>query len=329
MTTIAELESTLKQAAKDPKKFFGDDVPEMLRFMRMQSHPDKFSNDVDKERAGAIFREFGLLADKLALPPVTITTKKRTYVLTDICGVGDVADVYNATSAGVEYLVKVSRVAAGVPLMQHEAEVFEVMQDKFQKPYPGYFPVFVETMRAKDKIQKQVTVFLKPDRPCFTLAQVKAKYTDGVHGTHLAWMYKRLLEGLGALHSIGWVHGAVLPENVVIFPKSHGVNILDLKTASQFGLVKTISARYRDWYPEEVLKKQKTSPATDIHLATKCVMYLAGVDDVPRQMDGYFRAATMTRQSMRPQDAWGYCEEFSEMLRSVYGAPKFHEFAMS
>jgi serine/threonine protein kinase len=340
MTSISELEVLLAKAKNSPKAFFESDVDAVLRDVRVQSHPDRFSADADKSRAEEIFREFGLAADSLKIPPVTIRTPSRTYTVGELCAIGDVADVYHATNGSDEYLLKISRVPGGVPLMQHEFEILKELDNvgTMASTYRKYFPHAVETMRAKDKIQKQVTAFSQvPGDKFYTLEQVRDRYPDGVDGRHLGWMYKRILEGLGYAHHKGIVHNATLPDNVIIMPSCHGVKLLDWKTATKGSeVLKVISGKYknRGMYPEEVSQKKPTSPATDIYMATKCMVYLArdSKGQFPSTLScrivGYFRSATIERQSMRPQDAWDYHEEFGEVLRSVYGPPKFYEFVM-
>lgn len=338
--SISDLEVMLQRAKSSPKSFFEVGVDAVLRDVRMQSHPDRFSTDADKKRAEEIFREFGLAADSLKIPPVTIRTPSRTYTVGELLAVGDVADVYHADSGPDSYLLKISRVPAAVPLMQHEFQILKELHDvgTMASTYRKYFPNAVETMRAKDKIQKQVTVFSQlPGEKYYTLEQVRARYPEGVDGRHLGWMYKRLLEGLGYAHKKGIAHNATLPDNVIVIPSCHGVKLLDWKTASRGKEeMKVISGKWKlkGFYPEEVGQKKPTSSATDIYMATKCMLYLARdakgqlPSMLPSRIVGYFRSAVIERQSMRPQDAWDYCEEFSEVLRSVYGPPKFYEFVM-
>jgi hypothetical protein len=335
--TIAELESLLGRAKLNPKQFFGDDLDSVLRDCLGKSHPDRFQES-DKARADEIFKEFQSAAESTKTPPITIKTPGRTYTIRDQFGVGDVADVNLATSGSDSYVIKVSRVPGAEKLLRHEFDVLKEIGEKAgDKSYRHYFPPTVETMRAKDKILKQINVFgYNPAYLGYTLEQVREKHPDGIDARSLAWIYKRLLECLGFSHQCGWVHNATLPTHVLVFPSTHGINLVDWKTASQSGPLSLISAKYREWYPAEVKNKEATGPATDIYLATKCMVYLAGGNPVtgtippsiPRQMAGYFRSAMMERASMRPQDAWQFHEEFSAMLVELYGKPKWHELVM-
>ena len=57
------------------------------------------------------------------------------------------------------------------------------------------------------------------DRPGARVAQPRggrAAYPDGVDPRDVAWMWRRLLVALGLAHRAGVVHGAVLPEHVLI-----------------------------------------------------------------------------------------------------------------
>ena len=54
-----------------------------------------------------------------------------------------------------------------------------------------------------------------------SLAQVHAAYPRGLDPRDAAWMWRRLLVALGTVHAAGVVHGAVLPDHVLIHPDLH------------------------------------------------------------------------------------------------------------
>ena len=51
--------------------------------------------------------------------------------------------------------------------------------------------------------------------------------SGGVDPRDAAWMWRRLLVALGFAHRAGVLHGAVLPEHVLIHPGEHGLVLVD------------------------------------------------------------------------------------------------------
>ncbi len=162
----------------------------------------------------------------------------------------------------------------------------------------------------------------------------------------MAWMWRRLLFVLGYVHRRGIVHGAVLPAHVMILPAQHGLVLVDWCYSSIASddsngnpPIKAIVEAYRGWYPEEVLKKQVPGPATDIAMATRCVVQLMGGDPltgnlpdrVPVPFRAFFKGCLAVRQAARPDDAWGLLHEFDELLEHLgppYFPRRFRPFTM-
>jgi len=103
-------------------------------------------------------------------------------------------------------------------------------------------------------------------------------------------------------------------------------------------VVKTISALYKDWYPPEILAKQPVLPGTDIYMAAKCMFYLAGVnpnqpitvsaEQIPIPMQRFFQSCLLPGVKMRPDNAWDLHKEFDDLLKTLYGKPKFHHLVV-
>ena len=83
--------------------------------------------------------------------------------------------------------------------------------------------------------------------------------------------------------------------------------------------------------------RHSASPATDLFLAARCLVYLAGGDPltnrmpdaVPPPMRRFIRTCLLESASMRPDDAWALMEDFDGLLRAVYGPPAFHELTLT
>jgi len=258
--------------------------------------------------------------------------------------VGDVADIYlasgrtepkNATESS--YVLKVARIPEGhILLLNERRALIHLLTAAGDSTYRKYLPLLAESFPALDRFPKRVNVF-QYESGFYTLEQVHEKH-PALDGRHLSWIFKRLLTVLGFSHGQGRVHGAVLPCHVLLHAGNHGVQLVGWGQSVEMGRqITSISTRYKDWYPAEVLKKQPTSPATDLFLAARCLIYLAGGDPVsdrmpetvPVPMQRFLKSCLLEGPRMRPNDAWKLQDEFDEMLRQLYGPPKFHELTMT
>ncbi len=66
------------------------------------------------------------------------------------------------------------------------------------------------------------------------MSEVIAAYPKGLDFRDVAWMYKRLLSGLGFVAEMGVVHGAILPSHVLVHPTGHGAKIIDWSYSLNF-----------------------------------------------------------------------------------------------
>ncbi|WP_433478204.1 hypothetical protein ACQPZP_14905 [Spirillospora sp. CA-142024] len=146
-------------------------------------------------------------------------------------------------------------------------------------------------------------------------------------------MWRRLLVALGFAHRAGVLHGAVLPDHVLIHPEKHGLVLVDwcysvpgcYAHADPSGRVPAMVGRYADRYPPEVPGRRPASPATDIFMATRCMTDLMG-DKAPKAMRSFARGCTLPAQNRRPADAWRLLAEFDELLERLYGPRRFRPF---
>jgi serine/threonine protein kinase len=275
---------------------------------------------------------------------LAVTSPTRTYALRRVLAAGDVADVYLArdwnnsrVDSGQEFVLKVSRVPEGLTLLDNEQTVLaDLLAAAGDTTYRDYLPALAESFPARDRFSKRVNVF-RHEPGLFTLEQVHAKH-PGLDGSHLAWIFKRLLTILGFSHRQGIVHGAVLPCHVLLHTANHGLRLVGWGQSVPTGeQVRVVVDRYRDWYPPEILDKQPVSPGTDLFLAARCLIYLADGDPVrdrmpeavPVPLRRFIKSCLLEGLRMRPADAWQLQDEFDDLLQHLYGSPKFHPLTMT
>lgn len=94
---------------------------------------------------------------------------------------------------------------------------------------------------------------------------------------HVNWVLSRLLEYCSWLEEVGYVHGGINPESVFIIPENHGLQVCSFYHMAKTGnKAKTISGRYKNWYPSSLFREKTAEATTDIELAKKTAIYLMG-----------------------------------------------------
>jgi serine/threonine protein kinase len=268
---------------------------------------------------------------------ITIPSPQRRYALEGLLAAGDVADIHAAAADDLgappdeRYVLKVSRGRQTNEFLDHEHSILANLQEKARDTtYRHYLPVLVESFATPDKPARRINVF-RYEPGLHTLEQVHQQH-PALNGRHLAWIFNRLLTVLGFCHRHGIVHGAVLPCHVLIHAPSHGLQLVGWgQSVRSGGLVHLLSSGYEPWYPPEVRQVLPASAATDLFLAARCMVYLAGGDplrsqvppSIPPPMRQFFAGCLLEGPRMRPDDAWSVQDEFGDMLRRVFGPPTF------
>ncbi len=273
--------------------------------------------------------------------PGTVQGPRLAYTLQGRLAVGDVADLYlagreNDTETQTGYLLKASRVPDGKYVLENERRTLaRLLTAAGDTTYHRYLPSLVEAFPVADRPEQRVNVFLY--EPGFhTLEQVHAQ-CPALDGRHLGWIFKRLLTVMGFSHRHGTIHTAVLPCHVLLHAPRHGLRLVGWGQSVETGHpIRTVPTRYRDWYPLDELNGQPASPATDLFLAARCLVYLAGgdpvanvmPDTVPHPMQRFLSTCLFESPRMRPNDHWELLGDFDRLLHQLYGPPKFHPLTL-
>ncbi|HEX5541535.1 MAG TPA: serine/threonine protein kinase [Micromonospora sp.] len=241
---------------------------------------------------------------------------------------GDLADLYDVGDAR---LLKLPRNPANNDLMAREAAALRLIADRGDPRFLPYVPRLVDSFRHRDTAtgaQRQINV-LAAAPGLHSLVEVHRAYPDGLDGRDVAWMWRRLLVALGLAHRAGVVHGAVLPEHVLIEPADHGVVLIDwcYSVIDGTDTVPALVPTYTDWYPAEIPAKQTPAPGTDIAMAARCMTYLMG-ERAPRALRDFAAGCALPSLRARPDDAWRLLRELDEVLERLYGPRKFRPFSL-
>lgn len=301
----------LIEAATGPDDLFGQDAARCYRRLARLTHPDARPADA---RAAAAFAKLAAL------------WQRHTGDRGPLVARGDLANLYQ-TSRG---LLKVARDPADNDLMDREVLALGRISRLGETKLRAYFPRLVQTQRVRDPrtgAERRGNLLGTLDG-FVSLAQVRAAFGGTLDPRDAAWMWRRLLVAIGAAHRAGVIHGAVLPEHVLIHPAEHGLVLVDWCYSGPPGEpLRAVVARYRDRYPPEILARQPAGPDTDIWLATSCMTDLAD-GRWPASLAAFARGCALASPRRRPQDAWRLLAELDDLLGRLYGPRRFRPFVI-
>ncbi|MFF5257301.1 molecular chaperone DnaJ [Actinomadura viridis] len=348
MTALDDALARLDRA-RTPADLFGPDRADAHRTYRRLAralHPDANGGRTGPgfARLNAFWRAYNRTG------PVTITTRRHEYLLRGKRATGDLADVYDATRTdarahsgthsgtgppGAGAVLKMPRDPADGDLMEREATALRRLAEDGDPRFRAYAPRLIESFRHRDAdtgATRRVNA-IEPLEGFVSLAEVQRAHPGGLDPRDAAWMWRRLLVALGFAHRAGVVHGAVLPEHVLVHPEDHGLVLIDWcysvpgRLAPPAGHVPAMVDRYAGWYPPEVPGREPAGAETDIFMATRCMAHLMG-GRAPKPMRMFARGCLAAARRHRPADAWRLLEEFDELLERLYGPRRFRPFTM-
>lgn len=287
------------------------------------------------------------------ISPLTLTLSSGVYTFTHLVETGDLSAVYLGSPEDGDNLValKALKSASDVDLLETEehtlTHLWEAGTKSDRDHFTKYLPRVIERCTL-DLLKKSTPALLLGYHPelekisteYVSLQEVLRAYPDGLPVNTVVWMIGRMLEILQWIHQQGVVHGAVLPGNVLIHPKTHGGILLDFCYSVTHGRasgkhIPAVDTAYKDHYPPEVYEKHPAVPAIDLYMVGTLATALLGgklssgelPDTVP---EGIRRILEVTRLPIkrRPADLWRYYQDFQATLRATFGPRKYHRFIM-
>jgi hypothetical protein len=347
------------RTARDAAEVFGfastdQELQRAYRVAAMRCHPDRCPGD--GEAAGEAFvrltrwlevaREqlragtYGCSAAGAAGATaagarlIRLRHKEREYAVSPAAAFrGDFANVYRALHAGGPVAVKVARRASDNDLLVAERTALRRIAREVDGRFRPFFPSLLDGFAYAGGVDgdgraERATNVLAWAGGAYTLDEIRRAYRRGVDPKDAAWICRRLLAALGAAHRAGLVHGAVLPPHVCVLPEEHGLVLIGWTCAVEAGSrVTAISDAYEPWYPKEVMTKEPATPETDVAMAARCMEFLLP-EDAPAALSRFFRGCQLPSPRQRPGDAWALLREFDGLLARLWGARRFHHFAV-
>lgn len=337
---MTEVDTALRRvlAATGPRDLFGAAKPgeppsarsrTVFRDLARRLHPDRCPDPA----ATRAFAQLSRLWDEHCRgtgEPV-FTVAGRRYRVRRLLAAGDLANLYLVGAPdGSRAVLKLARDPADNDLVEAEAAALRRLGERVEPKFAPYLPRLLGTMTHADPASgaRRAANLLAHLDGFVSLAEVAEAHPGGLDPRDAAWMWRRLLVGLGAAHSAGITHGAVLPEHVLIHPGQHGLVLVDwCYHVTGGGKVPALVTRHAKRYPAEIRDGRAAGPGSDIHLATTTMTGLIG-QRLPSRMRAFARGCTAGGLAARPGDAWRLLSEFDELLHELYGPRRFRPFTM-
>ena len=253
---------------------------------------------------------------------------------------GDTSDVFIAERAqrvSERVLIKLVRDASDGDLLQREVELvtrlggLEVRGARhFRRLIPE--PTFAGMTELGGRAHP-VAVYRYRAGFTHTLTDILRAHPEGLDPSHAVWIWRRVLEVLSWLHSEGVVHGAPLPEHIIVHAAEHAVMLVGFSCGVTGGgrvpLV-GVGPASRRFYPDDVLRGRPLDPGVDLVVAARAVRCLLGAgadvlpDTVPRSL-----ARLVATYAEQPVDRWPTTDAFElrqlagQAARKAFGPPQF------
>jgi hypothetical protein len=167
-----------------------------------------------------------------------------------------------------------------------------------------------------------------------TLADARQAYPLGVDPRAAVWMWRRAIEVLQWVHAQRVVHGAVLPQHLVLHARDHGVMMIGWSRSTTPGepLRAAVKAQ-RDFYPDDAWNGGAVDLALDLAMAARCIAFVLGGDpksgDVPSSVPKPIAKLVETCASGRAgDDAHALHGIVGDAAREAYGPPTYVPFEL-
>lgn len=341
-----------------PKTASGDDIKNAYRKLAMKYHPD---TNHDK---GAIlrFKEVQEAYDCLSdpdkrhvydayghsgkTPAVVLESKTGRYVISDTpLLLGEISNIYRCACITLndkkplppDGIFKIVRSAKDNDLAEHELTMLKALGNMLSDVGSKYVPKVLDSFPTASGRNRRLAIVFPYSKSYHSIDDILAAYPQGVLQEDAAWMINRILEGLWFFRDAGFVHGALLPHNIILDTDAHGILFQEWSfgTNKPGEMIKAKSKRYESWYPPEVDAKLAATPALDTFMAAKCIVRLLGGDPITNSLPkkvhpkiGRFLNAMLIPAPHRRTASESLRMESKEIFRELFGKPTFRKFAM-
>jgi hypothetical protein len=175
---------------------------------------------------------------------------------------------YEDDAGLVTYTMNTVTIKGNKDLLKISVDRFRYLKsltDQKSKNFHKYLPESVELV-SPEEIKFYLRERALPISAIGTLPQ-----------EHVNWILSRMLEFAAYFNNTGHVHGGINPDTIYVAPDEHIIFCTSFYHTAKIGsTMKTISAKYKNFYPTLLFSKKKATPDIDIELAKRTAVYLLG-----------------------------------------------------
>jgi hypothetical protein len=279
--------------------------------------------------------------------PMDVAAAGRTYRVEDRLAIGSVCNLYRCrfrkASREIEGIFKIARDARANELVANEAQALSVLHEsegtgKFKPFLPELEHSFALESSGSAEPRRANVLRMHPEirspDELYTLAEVRQVYQRGLDARDVAWIWRRLLSVLGYVHSVGLVHGAVLPMHVLIEPREHKLVLIDWCCANHPRAAArpvSVMGGFGDWYKRDGAARGAPTASVDLAFGARSMVHLAGGDPLDLKFPDSVEAGIqrhLARCVDGAKDAWKLLDDFDKLIEALWGPRQFRELKM-
>lgn len=269
-------------------------------------------------------------------PPLgaeTVEVGGEAWILLAPVARGEISDVFQVVRQrwpGERALLKVLRERADAPLFEQE---WRALTQLAASDGPGLAILrsrLPQPIRCEPQPSSGSPRMLLGWAPGFehTFEHVRAALPAGVEARAALWMWRRVLEILSALHKNGLVHGAVLPQHLLVERGEHGVRLVGFSCAGAPGAaLLALCQAYERCYPRALLDGGQLLPQHDVSMSARAIQFVLGADaggrvpsGVPAPLAELLESVANGRGEL---EAWALRERLGALAQQLFGRPTF------
>jgi serine/threonine protein kinase len=222
------------------------------------------------------------------------------YLLLDRLGTGEISEVYLARRVGaMPFLatIKLSSASAAKTRFAREAEVLRELH-----AISPLLPAVI-AQGPVDGDARHALVLAHPNGFWGTLADLNARFPQGIDPRHAVWIWRRMLDILRFVHAQGWAHGDVRPEHALVNPEDHAVRLISWGSAQKGATA--------------------DDQAKDLSRSARIALVLVKGASVPAGLADLLNRASQDEAFCRTHSASGLDKLLREEAQKAFGPPAF------
>lgn len=265
-----------------------------------------------------------------------LTSSLATYRLSKTAfAKGDFSVLYRGvrvTGSSEQVIAKVARAPATNAWLENEAKILMKFRDaKSGDPLSGitrFVPNLADAFLVEGAGNKRYRVLItKAVDNLVSVADIIAVYPKGLDPRDASWIYRRIIAQTLAASMVGVVHGAIVPDHILVGPITHNPLHIGWAHALSSGHITHIIPKYKDYYPREVFDRRSPDHTTDLYMASKTMIHLLGGDvkrnalpsTVPKRVGEVILRSVASSPASRPQDGKQLLDDFTRVIKEEWG----------